>query len=372
MKINTLIINNQILIPMQSKVFKNFEAQWKMPEGYLRDNDNKPFDPIHNNHTYKTEIKIYKDSTYITTIEKSLYRSSLVLIEWFESESLDKTFMIVNTQHGFLSVYLAETGEHVHDSQDDDMFINEYKVFDSGEYIYTSGWFWNPLPMRCIYHIPTFLITPEYEPTMVSCDDVDSKNYTKPGIKLFGCTSCIELLENMDEIFENIARQKATDLFNKNRSKDTFLRRFLETEGLVDYDEESKSILENILSSDRKLFYIHCFGNESGVRLHYENALYSEIESKYDNFNYELFNKMFYFVDCLPIKNINLRFEIFTDLNLEKKLVIWIKHDLIPCDKLNKLHKDAIPSHLTNHNNKIDPNTMTSIRCRLQSIDRLI
>src|SRR5206468_3875235 len=132
-----------------------------------------------------------------------------MLLEWFESGteaktntdadtgSGDKTLLIFNEEHGMISVYDAESGTKIHNTYDSDVFISDFKFFDNMEYLYISGWVWQPFSVRAIFHVPTMLKTPEYEPEFISCADVanGSGDTLNPGITLLGCSSCRELLE---------------------------------------------------------------------------------------------------------------------------------------------------------------------------------
>jgi hypothetical protein len=100
-----------------------------------------------------------------------------------------------------------------------------------------------------------------------------------------------ELLENEKEIFERIYNQAQTKEFNKNRSKNSLLKLFIENKDLIEFNGNTEILLENILSNDKKEFHIDVYGNVSSDRLKmYDKKLYEKTYS--DNISYDTDNKM--------------------------------------------------------------------------------
>ncbi len=181
-----------------------------------------------------------------------------------------------------ISIIDADTGKEIHHDNLFDMFITEYQMFDDREYMYVSGWMWAPLPVRVIYHIPTFLTTPGYEPINISCYD-QTINRCHPKISLYGCETAKEFVDKKDQIFEDMKIRDDTNLYNTNRTKVTLLRLFLDSDDVV-FEGNTKVMLENLLSKDQDRFYIRTWGNTSGNHLTiYDHSLYQEILYTEDN-----------------------------------------------------------------------------------------
>ncbi len=347
---------------MRTRIFKSYKAIFVQ---------NK----IDKNQTQ--EIKFYKNDEYKFTINKNFHYDDLfktVLLEWFEYNN--KTLIVLNAIHGLLSIFDAETGVLVHCTINDNMFLADYKLLDDREYMYMWGWCWSldgvlKTPIRSVYHIPDLFSIPEYEPKYIKCIDVKKENYMNPGINLFGCSVCKDFLEKYDDIFCEIKIESRTEEFNKNRISDTLLRRFLETHGLVEFENDSKQLLEDILMSDRDIFTVKVYDdckNKGYMRgkhtNNYDYSLFTKIDSScllHHNINLVIASKIFHnFIDGLPFNDIDLKFEIYSDLG---NLIIWIRHQLIPCDKIKNMHDGIIPEFFKNHVHKIDPWTKLNIRC---------
>jgi hypothetical protein len=222
-------------------------------------------------------VDIYKDNNLLHTIQKNDYRTEgdeFILLEWFELSD-GKVVYIFNKEHSVISVIDADTGTEINNSFMSDVFISEYQMFDDREYMYISGWIWTPFPCRCIYHIPTLLTTPNYEPIYIPC--YDQVGNMRPKISLFGCKTCKEFIEKHTEIFENILISEETALYNQNRSKPTLLRFFL-NDSTVIFERDSKTKLEELLDTPQERFYIRSWGNTSREYLGlYDTSLYNEL-----------------------------------------------------------------------------------------------
>lgn len=329
------------------------------------DDPNDPNDPENTECPYKKsdlEMKFYKDEKYIFSVTRCFFesdpRKNELLVEWIEFK--EKTYLILSHEHGCLTVFDADSGKQISQSLNNDMFLSDYKFYDDKEYLYLSGWFWSPVPMRTVFHIPTFLQAPGYKPIPVTCANANDK--TNPGFDLYGSETCKEFLEKHDEIVKEIRHKNQRDQFNYNRQTDTLLRRFYEVNGLVEFEGDSKALLGQILSSDREIFYANSIGNISGDELGHSWALTIKLESKYDNFNYVLSDALFRSIDMMPLEVINFRFEIYSELG---NLVINIVHKLIDCNKLKETYGDNLPEYYTNRIKRIDPDTKMNIRCKI-------
>jgi hypothetical protein len=296
--------------------------------------------------------KIYKNDTYAYSLNKIIDQHSKLCVEFFEIDN--KIVLLFNQEHGCLSIFDAITGQKMHDTCNDDLFIYDYKLFDDREYLYFSSWFWSPIGVRTIYHVPTMLQTPDYKPTIISCMDC-ANAHDAPEITLFGCSTCKEFMEKKDGIFQEMSIRMKTDNFNKNRCEDILLRRFVEVKGLVEFSDNAKSVLENILADDRKKMCINTIGNISGESLsRYNYVLYQKINVQHENFNHVLAHTMFCgFVRSLPFPELNLTFKICSDVG---DLNIIMTHTLLPCDY----------EHNIGVRHKIDMTVPIKITCSLE------
>lgn len=320
--------------------YKSYRAEWDQPtEEQIKD------DPL--------AVDFYKDSEFLYSLKKNDYRTEdddFVLLEWFDHpHDPSKTVFIFNLDHSVISVIDADTGKEIHQDKLFDVFISGYRMFDNREYMYISGWFWSPLPVRCIYHIPTFLKTPDYEPVYISCYDQVG---THPEISLYGCDTVTEFLDKKDQIFDDMKIKDETDMFNRNREQEILLRLFL-TSPEVTWEENSKQVLSDLLSKDQERLYIRTWGNVSGDPLNrYNRSLYSLIlyeednpkaidrnkTSRTDTLGFLIPKILFSgFITKLPLEFIDLRFEIYTNdtksltINLRQELT-WDGKDPLPHD----------------------------------------
>lgn len=269
------------------------------------------------------KVQFFKDSAPTYSLWKNSYHTEdddFMLLEWFSVDG--RCVFVFNDEHGCLGVFDAETGSKLHESDNNDIFVTDYKMFDDGKFLYISGWIWQPFAARAVFHIPTLLQQPGYEPTPVTTVDTDDEMY--PGVSLLGCKSCGELLEKHDEIQKTIGQRRQCELFNRNRSDDILLRRLLR--------EHSSTLLDKILSSDRKVFFIETFGNETGENLYLGHAWYYKPCCAEKPWCLDFAQLAWQCVERLPFEHINLRFEIVTDVG---NLNIHVRHKLQPCeDKL--------------------------------------
>ncbi len=341
---------------MYMRKYKQYRAEW-----YGSKNDpRKNYSDISQNGMIEKEVKFYINDIYQYSLTSNRTRSdpcvcanNQILIEWIENEG--KVYLIFKKDHGCISIFDANSGEFIHNTKNTDMFIYYYKLFDNDEYLYISGWFWNPFPMRQIFHIPTMLLVPDYEPIRISCDDVDDL-YDVAEITLFGCSSCKEFIEKQDEIFKEIDIKYQTNEFNKNRTKDILLKRFKEDKELVIFNDNTRSLLENILSSDRTRYYVKTYDNISGFELGYNHVLSKKLDTiENDNFYQIVTQAIFCVKYYFSFPEINLTFSINTDTG---NLNITVKHKLILSDK-------KISANIPFYN--LDPSSPFKIICCLSA-----
>ncbi len=309
---------------MQSREFKEFKAEWQYDI-----KEEKEFKGI--------EVKFFKNNKFQYSKIKNNYHTKndrFMLLEWFEVNN--KTVFIFNEEHGLITIFDAETGDLIHKTEDNDVFIYDYQLFDNNEYLYVSGWFWSPVPVRNIYHVPTMLTKADYKPLNISCNDCES-NYDKPLITLFGCHTCKEFIETNEVIFTKLSQLEALKMFNKNRSEDILLKHFLESNNVV-FNDHSKDLLIQILANERSKFYITCYGGITHEHLaSFDYSLFSKVayktmnqgsqaDSKLDKLSFLIASTLFQFIASLPIPEIHLQFVIISDLG---NLNIRMKHLLI-------------------------------------------
>lgn len=201
--------------------------------------------------------------------------------------------------------------------------------------------FWSPVPLRCIYHIPTLLKTENYEPIFISCDD----DYSIPSISLFDCLTCEEFLNNHELIFEKLEKIEMLKTFNEHR-----LKRFLESDQVIFHDH-SKKILEQMLHSNQSMFHIKTYGGITHEHLQrYDDSLFTIIREKnlhskskedfeYDGLTFLIANMLFQFVDKLPIPEIYLQFHVLSNSG---NLNIVIRHKLLPDMMDNRFKLDPL------------------------------
>ena len=340
---------------MQIKEFKSYKATFALSEVIEWNKSHESSDD------QIIEIKFYKDNEYKFSLEKKLHTDNeIVFIEWLEYEN--KIYVVINTLNSSLSIFDANSMELLH-CIDNGIFLSGYKILDNSEYLYTWGWsnYENTiLPMRTVSHIPSLLKNPAYQPKKINCLDVKEENFLNPGMNLFGCDQCKAFLDKYDKIFDKVSMECRTERFNENLQSDTLLRRFIEIDGLVDFESnDSKQLLEKIMMNQRSMFNIKVYNNASGERQDvYDYALFTKLDSKYEDFNYVVADKLFHSIDGLPFNEINLRFEIYTD---QGHLCIHIFNQLTQCDKIKNMHDGVIPDFFKNHVNKIDPESKMKI-----------
>ena len=351
---------------MDSRSYKNYSAKWRFMTEEEIDAKNDIEDAKElakqsqlQSHTelqtnddpivqeYSLKVDFYKDDQYLYSLSRNNYRTEdddvrkFLLLEWFEINN--QVVHIFNINHSIISIINADTGQEIHHDNLYDVFITDYELFDNREYLYLGGWFWTPLPVRVIYHIPTFLITPNYEPTYIECEENHQEKHGISGtIDLYGCETVKEFLNKKDAIFKNIEIKKSTELFNTHRSTtndDTLLNIFcsanVKNEDIVFLDN-SKEKLEKLLQTDQTEFYIESWGNISGKRLRQfdyiliKKIIYSDIildnhlevysrPMKCDTSNLTfLVPKMLFsnFIKNLPMDVINLKFSIYCGENI--------------------------------------------------------
>jgi hypothetical protein len=201
-------------------------------------------------------------------------------------------------------------------------------MFDNNEYLYISGWIWNPLAVRCIYHLPTLLKNPQMDPIYIPC--CDTKSRCNPGVILMGCETCKEFLEKHDAIFEKIAKQKLTVKFNLNRTNDSILNRIVKDLSISESDQKAISLLKDIMSSDRLEYSESAIQNTNDKASTYLHNLYNTISDYYCtdklNQNQLLLNSVFYCRSGYPYETFDTRFEIKTEIG---NVVIHMKHDMM-------------------------------------------
>ncbi len=235
-----------------------------------------------------------------------------MLLEWFETKT--GVVLIFNDEHGCISVFDADTGNLKHQSENNDMFLSGYQIIE--DFLYTVGWFWNPFPMRILFHIPTFLETINYEPIVLSTDDCEHL-HDIPIISLFGCKTIAEYLSNEDIIMKQEYLKLQLKNFNKNKNQKTLLHLFLLNES-VTFLNHSKELLTNILKLDISKFEISSTGK------HHTESLYREIDERETDFKTIVIKTICHsFLEGLIESEIDSQFFIQTDIG---NLNIIMKH----------------------------------------------
>lgn len=302
----------------QERSYKNYTAKWKFSKSNLDDSDEDESDPV-------LLVDFYKDGNLLYTLKRNDYRTAhhkFLLLEYFEIDG--QVVHLFNLEHSVISIINADTGEEIHHDDLFDTFIEDYKMFDDREYMYISGWIWTPIPVRAIYHIPTFLKTPNYEPIFIGCSDNDSS------INLYGCATVKEFLEKRDGIVNKYYLNKSTTEFNQNRTKEILLRVLLNPDERVQFkDESAKEKLQQLLDTEQSDFTVKTVGMLSGDHLsQYDSALYKVIEyddsssnsnkpSRLDTLTFLCPKMLFYgFTKNLPIERVYLRFEVSGSVQL--------------------------------------------------------
>lgn len=252
---------------MNCSHYLDYRAEWDdIPEQVEIEDDDDKEDAI--------VVRFYKNDKFLYSLNKNNYRTEnddFMLLEWFDHPTESKTVFLFNLEHGVISVIDADTGKELHHDAFSSVFISAYQMFDNREYMYISGWCWGPFPVRCIYHIPTFLLTPVYKPTNISCYD---QNGLRPEISLYGHQTVKEFLQEADNIFNDMKIRDFTNMFNRNREQDTLLGVFLKSDEII-WDGNARQILTDLLSTDQERFYIRTRGNISGDLLpFYDRRLY--------------------------------------------------------------------------------------------------
>lgn len=314
--------------------YKNYTARWEFQS--LSDTDSEDEDV----EDFVMNVDFYKDDKKLYTLPMNTYHTDyqdFLLLEYFEIDG--QVVHLFNLEHSMISIINADTGKEIHCDSLFDMFISDYKLFDNREYMYVAGFIWSPLPARVIYHIPTFLKTPNYKPITIPCWEYDpykSESRTAK-IDLYGYETVKEFLANKDEIAHNIFVKCSNDLFNENRNKETLLKVFLK-EPSIYFIGDSKNKLQKLLDTTQEKFYIKTYGLKSNSRLNrFDRILYTKIEydesvinsndveitgrsqnpSKLDNITF-LCSKMLcsnYLAD-IPCESYNMRFEVYGSCRL--------------------------------------------------------
>ncbi len=250
-----------------------------------------------------------------------------MLLEWFE---MDDTFVFLfNQEHGQIGIFDANTLELLHSTKFYDVFITDYKMFDNNEYLYISGWIWNPLPTRLIYHIPTLLKNPQVDPLYIPC--CDTKNRCNPGVTLMGCDTCAEFIFQHEWIFKKIAKQNTTNTFNENRTNDSILNRIVNDPSISESHPRAIKVLKEIMSSDRLEYSESAIQNNNGLPSTHLHKLYETISNYYcmdkSHINQQLLNSVFYCKLGYWYEVFDTRFEIHTEIG---NVRIDLKHDMLP------------------------------------------
>jgi hypothetical protein len=274
-------------------------------------------------------VTFYKDKIEIGKLTKNGYRTitdKFMLLEWFETN--DNVVFLFNVEHGQIGIFDANTCLQLSETSYNDVFITDYKMFDKNEYLYISGWIWNPLAVRCIYHIPTLLKNPEIDPIHIRCDDTKSR--CNPGVTLMGYETCKEFLEKHDAIFEKIAKQKLTVKFNLNRTNDSILNRIVKDSSISESEQKAISLLKDIMSSDRLEYSESAIQNGNDKPSTHLHNLYETISNYYctdkSNVNQVLLNSVFYCRLGYSYETFDTRFEIKTEIG---NVVINMKHEML-------------------------------------------
>ncbi len=339
---------------METRSFNNYTAKWTFRGEDYYDDDNEDYDSDEEDGDYVLSVDFYKDDVLIYTLKRNNYHTErhdfkkLLLLEYFEIDG--KVFHIFSLEHGAISVINADTGVEIHQSVNNDVFIEDYKLFDNREYMYISGWVWTPMPVRFIYHIPTLLKDPEYKPIHIPGWDHDLNKDDRFGcrIDLYGCSTVKEFLDRKDEIAFNIKVKQTTDIFNENIDKSTLLSVFLNDDSVI-YEGDAKERLSLLLKTQQDKFYVKAYGINSGKHLNrFDRCLFTEIiyddtvtinndmskiqgnkqkPSKMDNLTF-LCSKILCdnYIRAIPTDGYYLRFEIHGNVNLTilyNQKLIW-------------------------------------------------
>jgi hypothetical protein len=285
----------------------------------------------------KTVVQFFQDDLLLFEKDKNSYHTEdddFMLLEWFDV--LGETRFIFNEHHGCIGVYQAFTGDLIHESDNNDMFITKYQFFDDRTYLYLAGWMWQPFSMRTILHIPSLLTMANYEPIDVTTIDVENPASLNPGINLFGCSSCAELVERHDKIAAELGKRKFFQEFMKNRKSHNLLNLFLESKE-VSFQNNSRTIMQTIVDSDDiKSFTVETLGGISGELLdRYNWKLFLPMETHWRDkitddqkliLKFRVANTLFSsFVDSLPFPEVYLIFKVQSNVG---SLKITIRHVL--------------------------------------------
>jgi hypothetical protein len=347
------------------RTFGIYRAEWTYLSA-LNEDESEPDPPR------SVEVSFFVNDELKYTKSKNNYRTQgdkFMLLEWFTLET--STVFLFNEDHGCIGVYDADSGELLHTTQDDDLFISNYQFFDDKQYLYVAAWFWLPIPVRYICHVPTLLTTPDYESMKISCLDVED-NYSIPEISLFGCSTCQEFMEKHDQIFETMLRQQELQQFNKNRTKDILLKRIFD----MLKDDEAKTLLGDVLSTDLTSFNIKTIGGNSLAHLsRYDSCLFQEIEiDNYKNMRdmrgqipentvHNVFSQiLFGQTNALPFDELHLKFGVFTNLG---NLSIVMRHKLVPDPECGAGSSPEFIASL-GIRCKIDPTAEFAITCTIK------
>jgi len=326
----------------EERSYGKYTAKWSYPveKTDSDDEDDQKDDQKDDQEEFVLSVEFYKDNELLYTLKRNGYRTyhhKYLLLEYFEIG--DQVVHLFNLEHSVISIVNADTGVEIHRDKLYDMFIEDYQMFDNREYMYISGWVWQPFAVRAIYHIPTFLTTPKYKPTYISCWDGSSRT---GHISIYGCATVKEFLEKKDEIKNKYDLEVSTNLFNENRTKETLLRILLNSnECVVKFkDAETKEKLEQLLNTDQSEFKIEAHGMISKKYLpQYNNVLYCIAE--YDDAdNSSLYRKphrsdslsrvcakvLFQTTVSLPITDSHLRFEIYATSG---RFTIYYKQEFV-------------------------------------------
>lgn len=354
-----------------TRSYKNYTAKWtnQEPMNITRiPHYSNDFDEDEQYIVEMLKVDFYKDNEFIYTlykVEHHDYDIGLAL-EWFEMNN-GKTVHLFNFEPGLIYVIDADTGQELHHSKPNSSYMVEYQMFEHREYLYLFGHCPHGSgPRRFIFHIPTFLTTPDYNPMYIAAH----VQYEGIGgielagnISLYGCASVKEFLERKDEILAGYAITASTAFFNANRNSEILLQLFVKDPNVkfmneaaeaaevqtlelcllqlricpdmrklilkyarVSYALEARKALQNVLDTTQERFHIETWGNCSGLRLfRYDRCFYNEIKYsskpddpyagplQTDSLTF-LAPKMFIppnFISNLPMEQYNLRFEMY-------------------------------------------------------------